>query len=151
MATNADELLKEASRALARLQQTLAKAEAAMTDLQKVTQSIGDRGPSIAKNLDESLEKLNRTMTDMHELMRVLDQSDGTFKKLLTDPSLYNNLDQAACAITKMMPRLDRILTDLETFADKLARLPESLGMRGVVKPGSGLKDGEPLNPRPLH
>ena len=151
MAMNADELLKEARPALARLQPTLAKAEAAMADVQKVTGIVGDRGPSIAKNLDESLDKLNRTMTDVRELMRVLDQSDGTIKKLLTDPSLYNNVDQTACAIAKLMPRLDRILKDLETFADKLARHPELIGASGAIKHSDGLKDPEPINPHPQH
>lgn len=151
MATNADELLKEARPALARLQQTLTKADAALTDLQKATQGFGERGPSITKNLDESLDKLNRTMTDVRELMRVLDQSDGTFKKLLTDPALYNNLEQSTCAIVKMLPRLDRILKDLETFADKLARHPELIGASGAIKPSNGLKDPEPLNPHGPH
>ena len=30
---------------------------------------------------------------------------------------------------------------DFETFADKLARHPEALGIGGVVRPGTGLKD----------
>jgi hypothetical protein len=40
-----------------------------------------------------------------------------------------------------MTPRIDRILKDFETFADKLARHPEAIGLGGVVWPGSGLKD----------
>jgi phospholipid/cholesterol/gamma-HCH transport system substrate-binding protein len=42
------------------------------------------------------------------------------------------------------MPRLDRILKDFETFADKLARHPELLGVRGAVKPSAGLKEPPP-------
>ena len=141
IARNTDELLKDGRLTLQRLQQTLAKAETAMSDVQKVTQLIGERGPSITKNLDESLDKLNRTMTDVRELMRVIGQSDGTLKRILTDPSLYNNVDQTAASIAKMMPALNRILKDLETFADKLARHPESLGVPGVLHPGSGVKD----------
>jgi phospholipid/cholesterol/gamma-HCH transport system substrate-binding protein len=45
------------------------------------------------------------------------------------------------------MPRLERILKDLETFSDKLARHPELLGVRGAVRPSEGLK--EP--PRPYN
>jgi phospholipid/cholesterol/gamma-HCH transport system substrate-binding protein len=40
-----------------------------------------------------------------------------------------------------MLPRLDRILKDFEVFADKIARHPESLGVRGAVAPSSGLKE----------
>ena len=122
-------------------QRTLARAEAALTDLQKTSQLFSDRGPTISKNLDESMDKLNRTMTDVRELMRVIGQSDGTLNRILKDPSLYNNLDQAACAVSKLMPRLDRILKDLETFADKLARHPELIGAGGAIKGSDGLKD----------
>jgi hypothetical protein len=73
--------------------------------------------------------------------MRTIDRSDGTLRKFLTDPSLYNNADTAAAMVVKMIPRLDRILKDFETLADKLARHPESLGVGGVVRPGSGLKN----------
>ena len=61
--------------------------------------------------------------------------------KLLTDPSLYNHLDAVACQAAKAAPQLDLILKDFEVFADKLARHPESIGLGGLVKPGSGLKD----------
>ena len=44
---------------------------------------------------------------------------------------------------------MDQILKDLETFADKLARDPEKLGVSGVVKPDSGLKDPPTLAPAP--
>ena len=145
IAKNADDTLK-------RLQVTLERADATMTDLQKIMQPVGERGPAITKNLDESVEKLNRTMTDVRELMRVIGESDGTVKRLLTNPSVYNNLDQTSCMIAQMMPRLDRILKDLETFADKLARHPELIGGGGIVRPSNGLKDSEPVNPHaPSH
>ena len=43
--------------------------------------------------------------------------------------------------LPKLAARADRILKDFETFADKLARHPESLGLGGVVRPSAGLKD----------
>jgi phospholipid/cholesterol/gamma-HCH transport system substrate-binding protein len=151
IAKNVDELIKESQKTLQRLQQTLSKADAAMADIQKTTQALGDRAPNIAKNLDESLDKLNRTMTDVRELMNVLGQSDGTLNRILKDPSLYNNLDQTTCALTKLMPRLDRILKDMETFADKLARHPELIGIRGAVPGGGsdGLKEPQKFGTPP--
>jgi hypothetical protein len=42
---------------------------------------------------------------------------------------------------------MDRILKDLETFADKLARHPELLGVRGAIRPSEGLKQPpQPFN-----
>ena len=75
-------------------------------------------------------------------------RNDGTVQKLITDPSLYNNLNDSAEMVTKILPRLDRTMRDMETFADKLARHPELLGLRGAVFPSSGLKESPS---RPYH
>jgi len=124
-----------------RLNDTLLRVDSVLTDLQKVAKPVGDRSDRILRNLDESLGKLNQTMGDVQALMRAVDKADGTIRRLLTDPSLYNNLDNAALLVTRLVPRLDRILKDVEVFADKLARHPESIGLGGVVRPGSGLKN----------
>jgi phospholipid/cholesterol/gamma-HCH transport system substrate-binding protein len=138
---NTDELLKELQKTIRRLDETLKRADEAMNSVQQVTKPLSERGGSIVRNLDESLDKLNRTMTDVRQLMQAVGQSNGTLNRLINDPSLYNHLDEAICAISKTLPRVDRILKDLETFADKLARHPESIGVSGVIRPGSGLKD----------
>ena len=71
---------------------------------------------------------------------------DGTLKKLINDPSLYNHLNEAACQVTKLLPKLEPILRDVNVFTDKIARHPESLGVRGAISPSSGLKE----SPTPL-
>jgi phospholipid/cholesterol/gamma-HCH transport system substrate-binding protein len=54
---------------------------------------------------------------------------------------LYNHLDEVACQLAKIMPRLDRVLKDAEVFADKIARHPELIGAGGAIRPSSGLKE----------
>jgi phospholipid/cholesterol/gamma-HCH transport system substrate-binding protein len=137
---NVDDVTTEGRTTVRRLNDTLVRLDTTLTDLQKVTRPLGERGPAITQNLDESMAKLNVTLGDVRALMRVLDQGDGTLRRILTDPALYQNLDAAACQLAKMMPRLDRILHDFEIFADKLARHPEALGVRGAIKPSNGLK-----------
>jgi phospholipid/cholesterol/gamma-HCH transport system substrate-binding protein len=138
---SADDVLNQGRASVRQLNKTLEKLEALSTDLQKMSKPAGDRADSITRNLDEAAIKLNATLTDVRALMRNLDRSDGTLKKFLTEPSLYNNLDAAACMAAKLVPRLDRMLKDFEIFADKLARHPEALGIGGMVRPGSGLKN----------
>ena len=90
--------------------------------------------------------KLNRLLAEYSGLSRVLDQ-DGTVQRMLKDPSLYNNLNDAACLLLRGVPRIERILKDMETFSDKLARHPELLGVRGAVRPSEGLKEPpQPFN-----
>jgi hypothetical protein len=58
-------------------------------------------------------------------------------------------VDATAASVLKLLPRIDRILKDFETFADKLARHPEAIGIGGVVHPSDGLKNAPtpPITP----
>jgi ABC-type transporter Mla subunit MlaD len=150
---NADETFRQAPITLRRLMESLGRADTALTDLGRLTRPLGERSERISRNADEALVQLNQILGDVRALMRTVDRSDGTLRKFLTDPSLYNNADAAAAMVMKLIPRLDRILKDFETFADKLARHPELLGVRGAVSGSDGLKNPPtpPLPPAGLH
>jgi phospholipid/cholesterol/gamma-HCH transport system substrate-binding protein len=119
-----------------------------LAETRKLIVPFAARSEKLARDLEQSLDKVNRTMDDLNALMRVIDQCDSTLRRILSDPSLYIHLDEAVCGVVRLMPRLDRILKDFETFADKLARHPEALGLGGVVRPSTGLKD--PPAPPPV-
>jgi phospholipid/cholesterol/gamma-HCH transport system substrate-binding protein len=138
---NTNDLIKESQKTMKAVGDSVSKADEALQNLNKATKPLADRGDSIARNLDETTDRLNKTLTDVQALFRVIGQEDGTFKRLISDPSLYNNLDAAACQVNRMMTRVDRILKDMEVFADKLARHPELIGAGGIVRPSSGLKE----------
>ncbi|HTU90869.1 MAG TPA: MlaD family protein [Gemmataceae bacterium] len=140
--------LMEDSRPLGRhLNDTMTRMDLAMDDIRKTFAPYTARSESTSRNLDESMAKLNRTLTDLSGFKNTLDQ-DGTVQRLLKDPSLYANINEAACLLLRGMPRIERILKDLETFADKLARHPELLGVRGALRPSEGLKEPpQPFNP----
>src|SRR5262249_51117438 len=140
IASNADELMKEGRQTLRHMEGTLREADAVLQNMRKATQSLGDRGDSLLKNDDEAADRLNKTIADLQALLQVINQRDGTVQRLIADPSLYNNLNDIACQVDKMMPRVERALHDLEIFADKLARHPESIGLGGAVRPSTGIK-----------
>jgi ABC-type transporter Mla subunit MlaD len=146
MSRNADDILQQGRTTVRQMNTTLAQLQATLRDVQAVTGPLGARSAGISRNADESLARLNKILQDVQSLLKVVDRSDGTFRKFLTDPSLYNNADCAAAMVARMMPRLERILKDFEVFADKLARQPELLGVRGAIAPSSGLK-GPPTPP----
>ena len=147
IAKNTDEFLKESRESLKRINGTLLKSEALLEDMQKSTKSFADRSPAILKNVEESTDKLNKTLADVRELIQAVGRSDGTIQRLLTDPSLYNNINDTANIVNRMMPRIDRALRDVEIFADKLARHPELLGVGGAVRPSSGVKETQSVIP----
>jgi phospholipid/cholesterol/gamma-HCH transport system substrate-binding protein len=136
---NLDSLMQDARPVGKHLNETLTRMDVAMDDLRRTFAPYMNRSESTSRNLDESMAKLNRTLTDLSGFKNTLDQ-DGTVQRLLKDPSLYANLNEAACLLLRSMPRMNRILNDMETFADKLARHPELLGVRGAIRPSEGLK-----------
>jgi phospholipid/cholesterol/gamma-HCH transport system substrate-binding protein len=141
LAKDTGALIRDSQVTVKQVGESMKKADQAIDNLQKVIGPISDKSPKILKNLEESTDNLNRTLKDMRELMQVFGRSDGTVQKLLSDPTLYNNVNDSVVMVTKILPRLDRALRDVEVFADKLARHPELLGIGGVVRPSSGLRD----------
>jgi ABC-type transporter Mla subunit MlaD len=139
---NADGLLAESRLTMRRVNDSMNKADRVLDDVQETFKPLPERTRIIMKNLDESTEKLNKLLTEVRELLA----ADGSFRRFLIDPSLYNNLNDAACTANKLMPRMDRILRDVEVFTDKIARHPEALGLSGVIRPSAGLKEGPSTN-----
>jgi phospholipid/cholesterol/gamma-HCH transport system substrate-binding protein len=92
-------------------------------------------------HLDQVTQELNRVLAETRDVLRVLNSEQGTFRRVFSDPALYNNLNDAACMLTRILPRIDYMLRDMQVFADKIARHPESLGLGGVVRPSAGLKE----------
>jgi phospholipid/cholesterol/gamma-HCH transport system substrate-binding protein len=138
---NTDELLKESRVTMQRINDTATQADQVFANLQQATKPLADRTGLIMKNLEDSTTKLNLILQDVMGLFQALNQRDGSLQRFLTDPSLYNNLNAAACMLANLFPRMDKILKDVEVFADKIARHPESLGIGGAVSPSSGLKE----------
>jgi len=141
IARGTEEFIKEGRVTLKKMNDSFTQINDVLVNIQKATKPIADRGESIVRNLDEGTDKLNKTMGDLRELIQVVARGDGTIQRLLSDPSLFHNLNEAMCSANKMMPRLDRILQDVGIFADRLARHPELLGVRGAIVPSSGLKE----------
>lgn len=138
---NADSFLSEGRDTVKRLNEPITRTNELLDNLNKVVNPLGPRAEAITANLDEATRRVNAVLGDVQQLIRAVDKADGTVGRLLTDPSLYNQLDQAACQVNKILPRVDRVLRDVEVFADKIARHPESLGVGGAVRPSAGLKE----------
>ena len=62
---NANEMLKEGRNALDRFNATLIRLDDLTQNLQKITKPLADRGEPLARNLDEGLGRLNRTLADV--------------------------------------------------------------------------------------
>ncbi len=121
--------------------EALQESQVVLKNLKTTTSSIAARSDAIVANLDTSLQQINQLFLDIRELIRVFARSDGTVQRLLMDPSLFNQINAAAVQVTQLVPRIERILADVEVFSDKIARHPERIGVGGALRPSSGLKE----------
>jgi phospholipid/cholesterol/gamma-HCH transport system substrate-binding protein len=132
--------------------QTLLRLDTTLSDVERVSRALREKTPQILTNLESGTDKIDKVFGDLRDLLRLVARGEGTVQKLLTDPSLYNNVNETVRTVRCILPRVDRILGDLEVFADRLARHPEALGLRGVISPSNGLKGPpSPGNPARFH
>ena len=130
------------------LNKRLADAKQVFDNLNQATKPIADNAEPVMKNLADAAKNLSQTLVEVRQTVGLLNKADGTVSRLLTDPQVYNNVAEATAALTRTLHRAEKIARDLEVFADKVARRPESIGLGGVVRPNTGLKES-PFAPLP--
>lgn len=135
-----EEAVTDAGTAVKRLASSADKFDATLTQVSGFTKELGERGPAIMKNVEATTARAEQAMADFSIFSRTLTTGDGTLKKLVMDPTLYNSINEAAVSLGRSTARVDRILYDLSIFSDKVARHPELLGVSGAVAPSSGIK-----------
>jgi phospholipid/cholesterol/gamma-HCH transport system substrate-binding protein len=138
--------LRAAQVASANFDGVLRSADEMFRNLNQTSKPLAERSDRILRNFDTSVEQFARLMNSFGDSMAT-GRGDGSVQRFLNDPSLYNNLNESAMMLARLVPRLDRILRDFEVFADKIARHPESIGVGGAVRPSAGLKESPMVGP----
>jgi phospholipid/cholesterol/gamma-HCH transport system substrate-binding protein len=120
-------------------------------DIRAVTRPLSARSENLVKSVADSAEELSKVLTEIRAVTRAFAKENGTIQKLITDPSVYQNIDAAAGSLARILARSEKITRDLEVFADKVARRPELIGIGGALRPSAGLKEapGAPTGYRP--
>ncbi len=134
-------LLESAEKAIKNIDTQVTAAGTVVGDIRAVTKPFAAKSESIVASVTESADQLNKTLAEVRWLLQSFSKGNGTIQKLLSDPTVYQNIDDAAGSLARVMARAEKITRDLEVFADKVARRPEIIGLGGVVRPNSGLKD----------
>ena len=141
-------LVDRAEGTLKEINARIAEAKGVFTNLEKATKPVADNAEPVMKNIASSAEQLQRTLVEANKTIAAINRSEGTLNKVLNDPALYNALVEATASLNRTLIRSEKIARDLEVFADKVARKPETIGIGGVVRPSTGLKES-PLAPLP--
>lgn len=133
-------LLDNAEVTLKNINQQVTGIGALVTDVRAVTKPLSLRSESIVTSVTESADQLSKTLAEVRLLLQTFGSRNGTIQRLMTDPEVYQHLDEAAGSLARVMSRAEKITRDLEVFADKVARRPELIGVGGAINPSSGLK-----------
>lgn len=137
-------LIKSSQETIEQVRQTTQTLQEVATNLQTATEPLAERSESTMRNLDESLESLNVVLRDVRDLSEQFREGKGTIQKLISDPSMYQNLDEAAILLVRNLSQLEDVLKDAKVFADKIARHPGELGVQGVLTRDTGVKNYVP-------
>jgi len=143
-------LFADARTTLAQTRETLtgfsrvsARAERNLANLEDFTAPLGERGEQIAVNLASTIRNVDQLLSNLVALSEAIGSQEGTLGQLIHNPELYKRLDSAAKELEAATRKVRPVIDDVRIIADKLARDPRQLGVKGALdrRPnGAGLK-----------
>ena len=133
-------LVDDAGTTIRSIRDTTARLDRVAENLRLATQPLADRAEPTIANLEQSSASLKVLLGEFERFAGDFREKDGTLQRLLKDPSLYQNIDDASYLLVANLNRLENVLKDLRVFADKIARHPGELGVQGVLTEDTGLK-----------
>ncbi len=118
----------------------------------KFTDRLGDDGTELMQSLRRSGKKLESIFDDVSTIISAINNADGTFKRVMRSPELYENLMKTLGNIEKITDEVNTVLrTDVKPITnnvriitDKAARDP-SIFIRNLLKKQPPVKGGLPM------
>jgi phospholipid/cholesterol/gamma-HCH transport system substrate-binding protein len=144
---NAEGLFKESRQTLKQMDSTLTQANQLMTTMQETLRPFSERSDGWFRSFDEVTDRTIRVLAEMEGLLQVINHGEGTIQRLMSDPSLYDGLNEITGFAVHSLPQIDRMLRDMQVFIDKIARHPELIGAGGLIRPSNGTKEAPPHGP----
>src|SRR5207302_1921933 len=108
-------------------------------DLGPLAQELGaDAAKPARTNFGQTLKRLNRVSYDVSLLTQYIGDGkgglnpNGTLQRLVTSSEMYNNFNDMATAARDVFARARPAISNLNIFADKVARDPGAIS-RGAL------------------
>ncbi len=132
------------------LEQSMPKLSNIMGNVESITQNLKNNNDKIsltianlktttdnlaALKLKETVDKANETLAQISSIMDKINKGEGSLGLLVNDKSLYNNLNNTAAD-------LDKLLKDLNQFPAKYIPVPFTKGQRNKA-----IKKSQQANP----
>ncbi len=134
------QLLSDTRSAMNTVHTTVDSMDRNLRNLEGFTGPLGERGGQMVDSVDRTILRLDELLTEMSDFGKKLNSGEGSLGRIMSDPDLYQNLNRAAQNIAQLTCELRPVVADARVFADKIARHPELLGVRGALQRSTGTK-----------
>jgi phospholipid/cholesterol/gamma-HCH transport system substrate-binding protein len=134
------QVMQDVRQAVQSMQRAADLAQKNLENMEGFTRPLGEQGEELFRNINQSARKLDSVLDDVGAFTRSLNSSQGSLNRLVNDPELYQRLNAVACNLQELTHDLRPVVKDARVFADKIARHPEKIGVRGVIERSSGVK-----------
>jgi phospholipid/cholesterol/gamma-HCH transport system substrate-binding protein len=134
------QVLSDMRSAMNTVRTTVESVDRNMRNLEGFTGPLGERGEQIVVRVDRTVARLDDLLGELSDFGRKLNSGEGSLGRIMRDPDLYQNLNRAAQNIAQLTCELRPVVADARVFADKIARHPELLGVRGAIQRSPGTK-----------
>jgi phospholipid/cholesterol/gamma-HCH transport system substrate-binding protein len=117
--------------------------ERTASNVDKITSPFADNSEQLVASIQKTLDDLDQTILQVSLFGEMLNQGDGTLRRLIEDDELYWQVKRVVDNIEVATVKIRPILDDARILSDKLARDPRQLGIKGALdkRPsGTGLK-----------
>ena len=136
----AGETLDQMKHTFQTMDGTVRQVNERLEEVKRFTQRLDEQGGPMIERLGRSAETLELLMGELLTLSTALNSQEGTLGRLVRDPELYDNLNDAVTNIEDVSRRLRPVVDNARIFSDKIARHPEILGVRGALQQSPGTK-----------
>jgi len=137
------QLLNETRTTLGSVSNVVRRIDTTVATINEVTTPLAQHSERLATDLAQSMHNIQTMTRELAVVSRMMNRNDGSLQKLLTDPEMYNNLNRTSVSLSVLLQNLNPIVADLQVFSDKIARHPELLGVRGIIRGSDGVKQGD--------
>jgi phospholipid/cholesterol/gamma-HCH transport system substrate-binding protein len=134
------DVIRDTRGAVQGFKTTLETADRNFQNLEGLTKPLGQRGAQLVENIDRTTLKLNDVLTEMQTFSRALNNPNGSLGKMINDPAMYQRVEATVKNVEQLTRELKPVIRNAQEFSDRIARHPELLGVRGAIKPSSGIK-----------
>lgn len=122
--------IEDFHKLMAGLEGTLQSADRNLNNLEQFTRPLGERGEQIIDRIDSTVTNLDVMLGEVGQFAKALRNPDGSLGQFLNNPDLYQNLNQAALDLDRLLKDARPVVYNTRVFTDTLARE----GLRGQLK-----------------